>query len=83
MLKSGWSKPAIMPKRIASMTLKINGALVPIMAAPAKTPYIRSFILILAWMTADIAKDVTTQAEIPKYAAFMPFSAKNGVVLVA
>lgn len=34
-------------------------------------------------MTADIAKDVTTQAEIPKYAAFMPFSAKNGVVLVA
>ena len=83
MLNSGWRSPAIMPNIMASITLKINGALVPIIAAPANTPYIKSLILIFPWITADKASEVTTHAEIPKYAAIIPFSAKKGVVFTA
>lgn len=81
-LNNGWSKPAIIPRSIASIGLKIKGALVPIIAAPAKTPYIKSFILILAWITADNAKEVTTHADIAQYAEIIPFYAKNGAVFV-
>lgn len=52
-----------MPSKIAATGLKMKGALVPMIAAPAKVPYIRSFILILPFPTADIAKEVTTHVE--------------------
>lgn len=72
-----------MPNIMASITLNISGALVPTKAAPANTPYIKSLILILPWMIPDKAKEVTTEVEIPKYALIMPFSARNGEVLVS
>lgn len=81
LLKTGCKSPAIIPKRIAYIGVKINGALVPIIAAPAKTPYIRSLILILPWITALRAREVTTHVEMAQYAAIIPFSAKKGVVL--
>ena len=62
-LKIGCRIPAIMPSKIAATGLKMKGALVPMIAAPAKVPYIRSFILILPFPTADIAKEVTTHVE--------------------
>lgn len=52
------------------------------MAAPANVPYIRSFILILPCPTADIAREVTTLAEMAQYALIMPLFAKKGAVLV-
>ena len=53
----------------------------PMMAAPAKVPYIRSLIRILPWPSADMANEVTTLAEMAQYALIMPLFAKNGAVL--
>lgn len=81
-LQRGWTVPAIMPRRMAAMGLKMWGALVPIMAAPAKVPYMRSLILILPWMTADQAIEVTTDALMAQYALIIPFSPRKGDVVV-
>lgn len=80
-MNKGCKSPAIIPSKIAGIVLKINGALVPIMAAPAKVPYIRSLILILPYITADKAKEVTTDADIHQYALIAPLNSKNGGVV--
>ena len=79
-MNKGCKSPAIIPNKIAAIGLKINGALVPMIAAPAKVPYIRSFILILPYITADKAKEVTTHVEIHQYALIAPLYSKNGGV---
>jgi len=79
-LNNGCKSPAIIPSKIADIGLKINGALVPMIAAPAKVPYIRSFILILPYITADKAKEVTTHVDIHQYALIAPLYSKNGCV---
>ena len=71
-----------MPSKIAATGLKMCGALVPTIAAPAKVPYIKSLVLILPFMTADMASEVTTDALIAQYALIMPFWSRKGAVLV-
>ncbi len=48
---------------MATIGLKIWTELVAIIAAPANGAYIKSFILILPWIKADKANEVTTHVE--------------------
>lgn len=56
--------PAIMPSMMAAIGLKINWALVPTMMAPQIGEYSKSLMLILPYITADKANEVTTEADI-------------------